>query len=147
MPRNSSSSSSSGSSRIGLGSWGKASAVASKPLSYSGAAFQTPRAPVPLPSGPAMPAATAPAAAATPGFFANAWQGFGFGAGQSIAANIFRSDPKPATVVVQAPPDTTTTVTTPVRIPNFRSTSKEYVQCMEEAKQDKEACRHLLDHN
>ncbi len=83
-----------------------------------------------MPSVPVAPAAT-------PGFFSNAWQGFGFGAGQSIAANIFRSDPKPATVIVSQP--------APERIPSLRSTSKEYVQCMEEAKQDEEACKHLLD--
>jgi hypothetical protein len=29
-----------------------------------------------------------------PGFFSNMWQGFGLGAGQAIAHNVFRSDPE-----------------------------------------------------
>jgi hypothetical protein len=66
------------------------------------------------------------------------WSGFGWGAGHSIAANLFRSP----TQVVH-----TTAAVAPItplhdRIPP----SKEYQQCMEESKQDKEACKQHLQH-
>jgi hypothetical protein len=73
------------------------------------------------------------------------WQGFGLGAGQSIAFNMFRSDPKP--VVVAAPPPAATgpsPLPPPAdRIPVPRS--KEYVQCMEESKGDEDACRQFIE--
>ncbi len=79
-----------------------------------------------------------------PGFFSNMWQGFGLGAGQSIAFNMFRNDPKP--VVVTAPPSGPAAATSPLPPPADRiRRSKEYVQCMEEARQDEDACKHLLD--
>jgi hypothetical protein len=72
-----------------------------------------------------------------PGFFSNMWQGFGLGAGQSIAFNMFRSPTEVKHVHESVPPVAAD------RIPTFHS--KEYVQCMEEAKQDEEACKHLLN--
>jgi hypothetical protein len=62
-----------------------------------------------------------------PGFFSIMWQGFGLGAGQSIAHNIFRSDP-----VVK-------------HIHSSESNSKEYDQCMKESNNDKEACKQYLE--
>lgn len=52
-----------------------------------------------------------------PGFFANAWAGFGLGTGQAIAHNLFRSDP------VQKP--------------------SEYEKCVKE-KYDEETCKAFL---
>lgn len=131
------------------------SGSSNKPLSYKSAVFQTPRAPVALPSRPAVPAIPTynpppqlhshHVQVERPGFFSNMWQGFGLGAGQSIAFNMFRSDPKP--VVVTAPPSgPAATASSPLPPPVDRiRRSKEYVQCMEEAKQDEDACKHLLD--
>ena len=128
MPRNSSSSS------------------RSKPLSFKSAVFQTPRAPVALPRAaaplpayrpPAGPPAAVPAVTQVqmqpPGFFSSVIQGFGLGAGQSFAFNMFRS---PEKVVVEHRPAAVTD-----RIPR----SKEYTQCMEESKQDEEACRQFIE--
>jgi len=55
--------------------------------------------------------------------------GFGFGMGNSIAMNIFRSDPKPAA----APP----TAPVPPEV-------KEYVQCLEKNNNDKELCKQYM---
>jgi hypothetical protein len=72
-----------------------------------------------LKPGPSMSATSAPLLTQTekPGFFANAWAGFGLGTGQAIAHNIFRSDP------VQKP--------------------SEFEQCMKE-KNDMETCKVFL---
>ena len=129
----------------------------SAPLSFKSVVFQTPRAPVALPSRsavPAIPTYNPPPQMHShqvhvqqPGFFSNMWQGFGLGAGQSIAFNMFRSDPKP--VVVTAPAPTASAATeaaTPthlqLRIPK---PSKEYIQCMEESKGDEDACRQFIE--
>lgn len=77
-----------------------------------------------------------------PGFFSNVFQGFGLGAGQAIAHNIFRSDP-----VVQH-------VHTPQQQPQSISTQKssleenlpkEFVQCMKEYDNNKELCKQYLN--
>jgi hypothetical protein len=77
----------------------------------------------------------APAARAAPavlhvqekqGFFSNVLQGFGLGAGQAIAHNIFRSDP-----VVTHKQETT-------------PKEREYMQCMKEY-QDAETCKKYLE--
>lgn len=63
-----------------------------------------------------------------PGFFSNMWQGFGLGAGQAIAHNVFRSDPE-------------------VKVVHEHVTSnlpKEYVQCMKDNKDDKDLCKQFL---
>jgi hypothetical protein len=69
-----------------------------------------------------------------PGFFSNMWQGFGLGAGQSIAHNIFRSDPV-VKHIHETPPNTN----------NLSNNSKEYIQCMKESNNDKEACKEYLE--
>jgi hypothetical protein len=65
-----------------------------------------------------------------PGFFSNMWQGFGLGAGQSIAMNMFRSDPKVTHIHENAP---------------VSNLPKEYIQCMKESDNDKEACKQYLE--
>ena len=67
-----------------------------------------------------------------PGFFSNMWTGFGLGAGQSIAANIFRS---PTEVV-----HTHQTIGA-----GSKYSSREFVQCMEESAKDFELCKHLVE--
>lgn len=61
-----------------------------------------------------------------PGLLSNIWQGFGLGAGQAIAHNIFRSDPPPVKVVTETEMPTA------------------FVQCMKETKNDVEACKQFL---
>lgn len=66
-----------------------------------------------------------------PGFFSNMWQGFGWGAGQTIARNIFGNDPVVKHVHEQAPkPD--------IQLP------KEFVQCMKDNQNDKDLCKQFL---
>lgn len=62
-----------------------------------------------------------------PGFFSNMIQGFGLGAGHSIAMNIFRSKPN----------DTNDTN-------NNENISKEFVQCMKENNNDKDLCNQII---
>lgn len=86
--------------------------------------YTAPKIPVSLPSRPAAPTYSQPQAPATqerPGFFSNMWQGFGLGAGQAIAHNMFRSNP---VVTVQ-----------------HVSNSKEYEQCMKDNNNDKDFCK------
>lgn len=66
-----------------------------------------------------------------PGFFSNMWTGFGLGAGQSIAFNMFRKDPEPVVVKKE---DTSLEDSLP----------KEYVQCVKIFKGDTEKCKELL---
>lgn len=70
-----------------------------------------------------------------PGFFSNMWQGFGLGAGQSIAFNMFRSDPVVKHVHESLPPSSALNSTLP----------KEYVQCMKESQNDADACKQYLE--
>jgi hypothetical protein len=71
-----------------------------------------------------------------PGFFSNVWQGFGLGAGQAIAHNVFRSDPEVKVVHEHVTTTATATATTTV--------SKDYVQCMKDNKDDKDLCKQFL---
>ncbi len=63
------------------------------------------------------------------GFFSDLLQGFGLGAGQAIAHNIFRSD------------STINHVHTSSQI----HISKEYEQCMKETYNDEESCKQFLE--
>jgi hypothetical protein len=76
-----------------------------------------------------------------PGFFSNMMQGFALGTGQSFAFNLFRSNPTPAPATTPTP--TTSFVSTNSSIES--SLPKEFVQCMKESNNDKEACKHYLD--
>ena len=71
-----------------------------------------------------------------PGFFSNVWQGFGLGAGQSIAMNMFRSDPKVTHVHENAPISTTDS--------SSSLYSKEYTQCLKDKYDDKEVCKQYV---
>ncbi len=64
-----------------------------------------------------------------PGFFSNMWQGFGLGAGQSIAHNIFRSNPE----------TTVKHVHTHIPIP------AEYDRCLEDNYNNKQKCTEYLN--
>ena len=64
-----------------------------------------------------------------PGFFSNMWQGFGLGAGQSIAMNIFRSPTQ-----VHHINDTSTSTSTP-----STSTPTIYEKCLKDGN-NKESC-------
>ncbi len=75
-----------------------------------------------------------------PGFFSNMMQGFALGTGQSFAFNLFRSNPTPAP---SAAPVVQSTATANSSIES--SLPKEFVQCMKETNNDKEACKHYLD--
>jgi hypothetical protein len=72
-----------------------------------------------------------------PGFFSNMWQGFGLGAGQSIAHNIFRSDPK-VTHVHENVPATSSISTSELLY------SKEYTQCLKDNSNDKDLCKQFM---
>ncbi len=74
-----------------------------------------------------------------PGFFSNMWQGFGLGAGQSIAMNIFRSDPKVTHVHENAP---SASVSSAASSETFYS--KEFTQCMKDKWDDKETCKQYI---
>jgi hypothetical protein len=76
-----------------------------------------------------------------PGFFSNMFQGFALGAGQSIAMNIFRSNPK---VEVVHQPSTTTIGANTIQTQNIPF-SKEYIQCMKESDNNSDACKQYLD--
>jgi hypothetical protein len=71
-----------------------------------------------------------------PGFFSNMWQGFGLGAGQAIAHNIFRSDP-----VVKVE----NTSTYAVQSTQSTEIVKEYEKCLKDTYNDKEACKRILE--
>jgi hypothetical protein len=73
------------------------------------------------------------------------WQGFGLGAGQSIAMNIFRSDPKVTHVHENAPTTTTTPVVTTNTVANTESFySTEFSKCLKEKWDDKETCKQYI---
>ncbi len=76
-----------------------------------------------------------------PGFFSNMWQGFGLGAGQSIAMNIFRSDPKVTHVHENAP---STSVSSAPAASSESFYSKEFTQCMKDKWDDKETCKQYI---
>ncbi len=72
-----------------------------------------------------------------PGFFSNMWTGFGLGAGQSIAMNIFSSDPKVSQVKENSPSITPSNIEV-----NF---PKEFIQCMKDNNNDKDLCKQFLE--
>lgn len=67
-----------------------------------------------------------------PGFFSNVWQGFGLGAGQAIAHNLFMSKPVQQAGIAAAAGSS-----------QQQSQPKEYTKCMEEYN-DKYACEKYL---
>ena len=75
-----------------------------------------------------------------PGFFSNMWQGFGLGAGQAIAHNVFRSDTQVKVVHEQAATTAiqSSSVATSVALP------KDYTQCLKDNNNDKDLCKQFL---
>ena len=73
-----------------------------------------------------------------PGFLSNMWQGFGLGAGQSIAMNMFRSDPTVRHIDESTPSSTITQSTSELLY------SKEYSQCLKDKYDDKETCKQYI---
>jgi hypothetical protein len=122
------SSSSSGRSSSGRSLSGRSS---SKP-SYS---YSSPKSPVSAPVS--SPPVSQNHQVQQPGFLSNMWQGFGLGAGQSIAMNIFRSDPKVTHVYENAPTQSPQNITE-----SFYS--NEYTQCLKDKYDDKETCKNFI---
>lgn len=118
------------------GSFGSSRSSSSRSYSYS-----SPKSPVPTPSYPtSSPSLTSQhiVKVEQPGFFSNVLQGFGLGAGQSMAFNLFRSSPSAtATGVTGATGVTTATQDIPF--------SKEYIQCMKEYNNNSDTCKQYLD--
>lgn len=107
--------------------------------------YSSPKSPVPpirpppvAPTTPTLPVQNHVHHVERPGFFSNLWQGFGLGAGQSIAFNMFRSDP-----VVKHVHETTPSVVS--KTPSADSLPNEYVQCMKESQNNAEACKQYLE--
>jgi hypothetical protein len=108
----------------------------SKP-SYS---YSSPKSPVSAPSSaPQSSVVNHSHQVQQPGFFSNMWQGFGLGAGQSIAMNIFRSDPKVTHVHENVPSSSVTPV-----VSSETFYSNEFTQCMKDKWDDKETCKQYI---
>jgi hypothetical protein len=126
------------------------SSSSSRSRSYSSPKFpiRLPSINRPIPSIYKLPPApiAAPVAAPSPGFFSNMWQGFGLGAGQAIAHNIFRSNP---TVITPAPTQPISEYEECMKKKfNDRTLciefSEEFKQCMKENNDDKAVCKEQL---
>ena len=100
-----------------------ASLPATQPSRPATAAVSVP-APVPAPPSSAS-AVQHNVKVEQPGFFSNMWQGFGLGAGQAIAHNIFRSDPT-------------------VKHVHENELPKEFVQCMKDNHNDADLCKQFI---
>lgn len=74
-----------------------------------------------------------------PGFFSNMLTGFGLGAGQAIAHNIFRSEP----VVKHVHEGGTSAAATGAAVP-MNELPKEFVQCMKDNHNDTDLCKQFL---
>lgn len=128
MPGRSSSSSSRSPSR---------SSFSSKPSSYY---YSSPKSPIPT-SLYTPPQVQHNVSIQKPGFFSNMWQGFGLGAGQSIAMNIFLSDPTVSHVHENIPKSTSLPNTTSLEA----NLPKEFVQCVKDNNNDKDLCKQFLE--
>lgn len=160
MPR---SSSSSRSSSPRSSSFSRSSSIRSPP-SRSSYSYSSPKSPLPAPTPTPIPSAPTSVVnhhhqVQQPGFFSNMWTGFGLGAGQSIAMNIFRSDPKVTHVHENAPSVSTTPVVPATNTETFYSTEfskclkekwddketcKQYIQCLKDNKDDKSLCKQFM---
>ncbi len=116
-------------------SFSRSSSYSSRSSTRPSYSYSSPKSPVPAPQSSVVHHNHQ---VERPGFFSNMWQGFGLGAGQSIAMNIFRSDPKVTHVHENAP--ATSTVS-----PSLETLySKEFTQCMKDKWDDKETCRQYI---
>jgi len=119
------------------GSFGsfKSSSPRSSSKSYS---YSSPKSPVPSPSSYSSPSPAVQhhnVKVEQPGFFSNVFQGFGLGAGQSLAFNLFRSSPS---VTPTISPMATIGVRASEQFP------KEYIQCMKEYN-NSDTCKQYLE--
>ena len=115
----------------------------SRSLSKPSYSYSSPKSPVSAPtvaSTPQHSVVNHTHQVQQPGFFSNMWQGFGLGAGQSIAMNIFRSDPKVTHVHENAP--SSSSVSSVSGSESFYS--KEFNQCMKDKWDDKETCKQYV---
>lgn len=117
---------------------GRSSFSRSSKPSYS---YSSPKSPVTVAPSTPSPTVQHNHQVQQPGFFSNMWQGFGLGAGQSIAMNIFRSDPKVTHVHENAPSQPVSTSTSSVSDSFY---SKEFTQCLKDKYDDKEACKQYV---
>lgn len=108
--------------------------------SYS---YSSPKSPVPTPSYSSSASSVQQhnVKVEQPGFFSNVLQGFGLGAGQSLAFNLFRSSPS------VTPTSATTATTAPVIGGTTQDIPfpKEYIQCMKEYNNNSDACKQYLE--
>ncbi len=112
----------------------RSSSLSSAPPSFS---YSSPKSPIP--TSLYMPSHIHHnVSVQKPGFFSNMWQGFGLGAGQSIAMNIFRSDPTVTHVHEN-------TISTTKQSKLESSLPKEFVQCMKDNNNDKDLCKQFLE--
>lgn len=138
------------SSRRSYSSSRSSSSSSSRNSSRPSYSYSSPKSPAPISSPAPTPAPTPTTPTVNPnqqvqqpGFVSNVVQGFGLGAGQSIAMNIFRSDPKVAHVHENAPASTTTASS--VTPSNLESVyDKEFKQCMKDKWDDKETCNQYV---
>lgn len=124
-------------------SFSRSSSYSSRSSSRPSYSYTSPKSPV------APPPVSTPAPSSSvvnhnhqvqqPGFFSNMWTGFGLGAGQSIAMNIFRSDPKVTHVHENAP---SSSISSAASLETFYS--KEFTQCMKDKWDDKETCKQYI---
>ena len=120
-------------------SFSRSSSRSSSKPSYS---YSSPKSPATVPSAPPVSSTVNHNhQVQQPGFFSNMWQGFGLGAGQSIAMNIFRSDPKVTHVHENAPASSSTTSSVSSSESFY---SKEFSQCLKDKWDDKEACKEYV---
>lgn len=118
------------------------------PYSYS-----SPKSPssLSIPSAPSAPSAPSNVnhnhQVQQPGFFSNVLQGFGLGAGQSIAMNIFRSDPKVTDIPLTNNSESLySTEFSQCLKDNWddKEACKQYIQCLKDNKDDKSLCNQLI---
>jgi len=127
------------SSSSGRSSSSSRSSYSSSRSSYSRPSYTSRTSPATAPTSTPVPApAQQPVQqiqVQQPGFFSSMIQGFGLGAGQSIAHNIFRSNPT-VTHIHETSSASTTNVESPY--------SKEFAQCLKDKYDDKETCKQYI---
>lgn len=107
----------------------------SRSKSYS---YSSPKSLVPVPTSYSIPSSSVNhnVKVEQPGFFSNVFQGFGLGAGQSLAFNMFRSSPS-------VTPTSSTAASSTGIIP-AEQFPKEYIQCMKEYN-NSDSCKQYLE--
>jgi len=123
------------SSSSGRSSSSSRSSYSTSRSSYSRPSYASRTSPAPTPAPTPAPSVSQQSIpqiqVQQPGFFSNMWQGFGLGTGQSIAMNLFRSNPT-VTHIHETSGGSTTSTESPY--------SKEFIQCMKDNNNDKNIC-------